>query len=124
VLNAEKVLTSFCPPSKTAGMNVPPVRCFARSLSAPIFAAAVATFMSLAGTSAAVDPTKFYFWAAGATEGDYVAAKSKQAEGYVVEVDAQIADQICGKISDGYRHVGVGGQIAPGSVDYDRNYSI
>jgi hypothetical protein len=88
------------------------------------FILVIATILSLCASAYAVDPTKFYFWVAGATEGDYVAAKSLQAEGYVVEVDAQIADQIRSKFSAGYGHVGVSGHVAPGSVDYNRNYSL
>jgi hypothetical protein len=88
-----------------------------------MLAAAVATILSLCSTAEAVDPTKSYFWVAPSQEPG-LARYGGLFEGYVVEVTAEVAQKYRDLNAIRGRHIGIAGEIAPGSVDYNRNYFL
>src|SRR5436305_5479025 len=93
-----------------------------RPTQAVLHVAALAAFAlcSRSVSAFAADATKFYFWVAPATSGHYT-EKSDLAEGFVVEVDSSTADQIRSQIPISGNHIGVGGPITAGAVDYNQN---
>lgn len=67
---------------------------------------------------------KSYYWVAPGTDPQTLyGAEYKREEGFVVEVDSSTASQIDAGRARGFA-MGVGGIIAAGSVDYNRNYFL